>query len=306
MNLHRSSGRWRLGLALALFTSLIWGGLPIGLKILLNSLDPYTITWSRFLAAGLILAVAGGLKQRPASWRIGRGYLLLLIVAVLGMCGNYLLYMLGLDYISPSTAQLVIQLAPIFLMVGSLLFFKEHFAPLQWLGFAVLLIGMLLYFNDRLDELLFGLRQLTTGVLFILAAAVSWAAYALSQKQLLGSLHPNFILLILYLAGALSLFPLATPSRLLDQSISQLLLLLATALATLLSYRSFAGALQHMEGSRVSIVISLTPLVTLAGMTLVAPFFPNLIIPDTLNPLSLLGALLVVTGSIVTALARKP
>jgi drug/metabolite transporter (DMT)-like permease len=102
------------------------------------------------------------------------------------------------------------------------------------------------------------------------------------------------------------LWPLATPSRLLDQSISQLLLLLATALATLLSYRSFAGALQHMEGSRVSIVISLTPLITLAGMTMVAPFFPNLIIPDTLNPLSLLGALLVVTGSIVTALARKP
>ncbi|MBT4498882.1 MAG: DMT family transporter [Gemmatimonadetes bacterium] len=306
MNLHRSSGRWRLGLALALFTSLIWGGLPIGLKILLNSLDPYTITWSRFLAAGLILAVAGGLKQRPTSWRIGRGYLLLLFIAVLGMCGNYLLYMLGLGFISPSTAQLVIQLAPIFLMVGSLLFFKERFAPLQWLGFAVLFVGMLLYFNDRLGELLFGLRELTTGVLFILAAAVSWAAYALSQKQLLGSLHPNFILLLLYLIGALPLWPLATPSRLLDQSISQLLLLLATALATLLSYRSFAGALQHMEGSRVSIVISLTPLITLAGMTMVAPFFPNLIIPDTLNPLSLLGALLVVTGSIVTALARKP
>ena len=306
MNLHRSSGRWRLGLALALFTSLIWGGLPIGLKILLNSLDPYTITWSRFLAAGLILAVAGGLKQRPTSWRIGRGYLLLLFIAVLGMCGNYLLYMLGLGFISPSTAQLVIQLAPIFLMVGSLLFFKERFAPLQWLGFAVLFVGMLLYFNDRLGELLFGLRELTTGVLFILAAAVSWAASALSQKQLLGSLHPNFILLLLYLIGALPLWPLATPSRLLDQSISQLLLLLATALATLLSYRSFAGALQHMEGSRVSIVISLTPLITLAGMTMVAPFFPNLIIPDTLNPLSLLGALLVVTGSIVTALARKP
>ena len=36
MSLHASSGRWRLGLALALITALCWATLPVALKLTLD------------------------------------------------------------------------------------------------------------------------------------------------------------------------------------------------------------------------------------------------------------------------------
>ena len=55
MELHRTSGRWKLGLALSLCTVLLWGMLPIALKALLRGLDALTISWFRFLLACLLL-----------------------------------------------------------------------------------------------------------------------------------------------------------------------------------------------------------------------------------------------------------
>jgi len=305
VNLHRTTGRQGLGLTLALFTAGVWGSLPIALKVLLAALDPFTLTCSRFLLASVLLALLGVHRQGLPVRAIGAGYLLLLAVAGAGLGGNYVFYQMGLRHISPSTAQIVAQLSPMFMMVGSLVLFKERFTRLQWLGFAVLLGGLFLYFNERLEELLYGLRELTRGVLLILAAAVGWASYALAQKQLLERLDPTFVLFVLYLGGGLLLLPLTSPARLVDLSWPQFALLGGTALATLLSYRSFAGALQHLEGSRVSIVISLSPLVTVAGVSLIGPLVPELIQPDPLNPASVGGALLVVSGSVLTALGRK-
>jgi drug/metabolite transporter (DMT)-like permease len=54
--MHSSSGRWKLGLALALTTALCWGLLPIALKIVLAGMDAWTITWYRFAASGIASA----------------------------------------------------------------------------------------------------------------------------------------------------------------------------------------------------------------------------------------------------------
>ncbi|MFH1568875.1 MAG: DMT family transporter [Gemmatimonadota bacterium] len=305
MNLHRSSGRAGLGLGLALLTALVWGSLPVALKILIRHLDPLTVTWARFLVAGLLLLVSGAGRLRPGTWRVGWLWVVLLLAATVGMCGNYAFYVLGLAHTTPTTAQLVIQLSPLFLMAGSLVIFGERFGPRQWLGFAVLLAGLGAYFSDRIGELLAGWEGLGGGVLLIFAAALSWAVYALSQKQLLSRFHPTFVLLVIYLGGALLLWPLARPAGLLEQPPARLALLAATALVTLISYRSFAGALEHLEGSRVSLVISLTPLVTMVATAATAPLWPEHIQADPRRWVSLLGALLVVGGSMLTALGRR-
>lgn len=47
--------QWKRGFVLALVTATAWGLLPLALKITLDVLDPYTITWFRFLTAALVL-----------------------------------------------------------------------------------------------------------------------------------------------------------------------------------------------------------------------------------------------------------
>lgn len=44
MALHQASGRWRLGLLLALTTAGFWATLPVALKFTLETLDVYTLT----------------------------------------------------------------------------------------------------------------------------------------------------------------------------------------------------------------------------------------------------------------------
>ena len=73
MTLHRASGQWRLGLALALATAACWATLPIALKISLEALDPITLTWFRFLvAAGLMGAWLAARGKLGAYRRLGR------------------------------------------------------------------------------------------------------------------------------------------------------------------------------------------------------------------------------------------
>ena len=96
--LHRVSGRAGLGVGLTLTTVALWSVLPLGLKIVLAGLDAPTLTWYRFVGAALVLGAvlaAQGRLPRPASF--DRRDWALLAVAIVFLCANYLLYVLGLE-----------------------------------------------------------------------------------------------------------------------------------------------------------------------------------------------------------------
>jgi drug/metabolite transporter (DMT)-like permease len=284
----------------------MWGVLPVALKILLDNIDPLTLTWTRFLVAALLLGGFLAWRQRlPPRGRLGRNGWVLLAVCALGLVGNYLLYVFGLDRVTPATSQMVIQLAPVFLLVGGLVLFREPFARIQWGGFLVLGLGLLLFFNDRFGDLAEGRGRYYAGVMITVIAAISWAAYALAQKRLLRRLASDQILLLVYAGSALALLPTARPGALTGLSTLALALLIMACLNTLVAYGAFAEALAHWEASRVSAVLSITPLLTLTTSWLTEQISPGLIVPDRINGLSLMGAVLVVAGSAMTALGGQ-
>ncbi len=301
--MHISSGRWLYGLLLALTTALLWGILPIKLKEVLQVMDPITVTWYRLLVAGSILFIWLGAKRRlPNFAPLGRRGLGLLGLAIGGLVSNYVLYLIGLNLLTPGTTQLVIQMAPILFLLASLLVFRESFSLGQGIGMCVLLLGFGLFFNQRLDELLTSLTSYTTGVLIVLAAAFVWVFYGLAQKQLLTQWSSPQIMLVIYLACALILTPWAHPLQVLQLSPLQAWLLLACCLNTLVAYGAFAEALAHWEASRVSATLAVTPLVTFASVALAATLWPEHVLPEQINALGYGGALLVVLGSALVAL----
>ena len=70
-----------------------------------------------------------------------------------------------------------------------------------------------------------------------------------------------------------------------------------------LSYGAFAEALAHWQASRVSAALAITPLVTFASVALAAVWWPAYVQPEQVNGLAYCGAVLVVLGSALTALA---
>jgi Predicted permeases len=301
--MHISSGRWVYGLCLALLTALLWGILPVKLKQVLQAMDPVTVTWFRLLVSGSLLFVwLASVKRLPSFKLLGRKGRVLVVLAVLGLVGNYMLYLVGLRMLSPGTTQLLIQIGPILLLISSIFLFKERFSLGQGIGLAILLIGFGLFFNQRLVELLTSLGDYTLGVLIVIMASVVWTFYGLSQKQLLTVWNSLQVMMVIYLFCALLITPWAHPAQALQLSPLQGWLLLACCLNTLVAYGAFAEALAHWEASRVSATLALTPLITLASVAIAAWLWPTYVQAEEINALGYGGALLVVLGSALTAL----
>ncbi|WP_422416307.1 DMT family transporter [Pseudomonas sp. GZD-222] len=301
--MHISSGRWVYGLSLSLLTALLWGILPIKLKQVLQVMDPITVTWFRLLVSGgLLLAWLAASKRLPSFGRLGRNGWGLVALATGGLVGNYVLYLMGLNLLSPGTAQLVVQLGPVLLLVASVFLFKERFSLGQGMGLVILLMGFGLFFNQRLEELLTSLSVYTTGVLTIVLATTIWVFYALSQKQLLTVWNSMQVMMVIYLCCAVLLTPWVHPLEALQLSPLQGWLLLACCLNTLVAYGAFAEALAHWEASKVSATLAITPLITFVAVALAAWFWPDYVHAEQINTLGYIGALVVVLGSALTAL----
>jgi drug/metabolite transporter (DMT)-like permease len=304
--MHRTSGRWKIGLALALVTAAFWGVLPIGLKLLLNGMDAWTITWYRFAVSAFILGLALAVTRRlPAVSSLTRRDWLLLGVALLGLVANYILYLVALRHATPTVNQTVIQLSPMFLLLGGLIVFREHFSHWQRLGFVALVVGLVLFFNRRLPELVDLSAGLGLGVMLLIAAAVVWAIYGLVQKQLLKRMSSQQILFVLYIGAVLLLLPLSSLGDIRNLDKLEAWMLAFCCANTLIGYGAFAEALEHWEISRVGAVLALAPLFTLSGMWFVERIWPGVLEPEGLNALSIIGALLVVAGSALCALGAR-
>jgi drug/metabolite transporter (DMT)-like permease len=301
--MHTVSGRWQLGLALALTTAVCWGLLPIALKITLTGMDAWTLTWYRFATAGTLLGAFLAWRGRlPLHGLRDRRSAGLYAVALLGLVGNYVSYLVALELTTPTVAQVLIQLAPLFLLFGGLVVFRERFAPLQWLGFAVLVTGLGVFFHDRLAEVFAIETKLGLGVAIMLFSATAWAVYALAQKQLLTRLASEQVLLLVYLGAVPLLFLPAHPSQAAGLGGLQLGMLAFCCANTVVAYGCFAEALEHWEVSRVSAVVTLAPVFTVLGVHAAGWLWPAAAPAEALSAWNMLGAALVVGGSMTTAL----
>ncbi|MEH2294890.1 DMT family transporter [Nostoc sp.] len=305
MSLHQSSGRWRLGLALSLLTVLLWGILPIALTVTLQVLDVYTVIWFRFLVSFLLLAAYLGIRGKlpkleqlySAAWK-------LLAIATLFLGINYFFFMQGLALTSPANAEVIVQLSTLLLGLGGLVVFKERYRLHQWIGVSVMTCGYLLFFREQLTNLITAHGTYILGSVLIVLGAATWAIYALAQKQLLQSLSSPSILLIIYGGCALLFTPLARVKSLFILDTFHLGMLVFCALNTLIAYGAFAESLEHWEASRVSAVLALAPILTLISVAVLSVIAPDWISPEHLTFLAVLGASLVVTGSVAIALGK--
>lgn len=291
------------GFLLALTAAILWGMLPVALKELLSGMDATTVVWYRFLVAGIILfAWLAYTKNLPSIVGMNPVNKSLMLIASAGLCSNYFFFSYSLNFVNGETSEAVIQLTTLFLILGGVVFYKEPFSAIQKIGTSLIVIGLLLFFNDRL--LLLGSleNQQTTGVIIVAVAAVTWTIYALLQKRLLRDYSSVQILYFIYLFSIIVLLPFITPSDIFGLSPLQTWLLIFCCVNTIVAYGSFAEAMNLWDASKVSAVLALAPLFTIGSLKLVVLLNPEYEFSDRLGLLSIFGALLLVVGSVLAAL----
>ena len=296
---------WRLGLGFTLVTVLMWGLLPLALNGVLHKMDPITVSWYRFSLSALIALAWYGWRSGPALTALLSHHPGYSFVAVAGLLGNYLCYVWGLERTNPGAAQIVIQVAPLLLLLASVFLFQESFTGRQWLGVMAFTIGMGLFFFPRWDSETPADKSYALGIMLVLAGAVTWSLYGIAQKQLLLNHHAKDILLLICASGTLALAPLAEPAQITRLDGRELAVLLFCGLNTIIAYGCFGLAMSHWEASRVSAIVPCAPLVTLfVTYTLNSTELAD-IPAEPLSWMIWLGAAMVVAGGTLAAISPR-
>ena len=293
------------GFLFALLAAAMWGALPIGLQQVLKVMDPQTIVWYRFAIAGLgLLLILAGKKTLPDLSRLHRRYVLLILLGIFGLSVNFVLFNIALQYIPPTTSQVLSPLSSFVMLLVGVFVFKEKMGMHQKIGLVVLIIGLILFFNDHFaDFMQFNLYF--KGVLIAFIASTIWVAYGIAQKILLLKFSSQQILLLIYLGCALIFLPFSSPKQLFELNGLQLGCLLFCCANTLIAYGSYAEALNRWEVSKVSAMMTQISIFTIIFSEMLAHVAPAIFSDQQLNSLSYFGAVLVVSGSLLSAIGHK-
>ena len=298
------SGRQKLGLSLAFVATIMWAVLPIALVQLMQALDPVTITFFRFFWAAFVLTAFLATRGRLPSiskfnspWRIFQ-----LFCAGTLLATNYALFIFGLERTTSEAAEIIIQLAPMLFLLAGIRVFGEFFSLSQCYGAVIFIAGLILYFTHRAEDLFVTFSDYGEGMLLIAISAIFWAGFATLQKFLMREFTAEEILIIIYWIGAGIFLIKVDFFTLLNLNAYSWALLIFCGMNTLIAYGSFSEALAHTEASRVSAIMALTPIIT---STIVQLFPMEGVQTEPVYVLTLVGAIMVVVGSIVVAIARK-
>lgn len=299
----KNSTHWRKGLFLSLLTVLCWSTLPVSLKISLSATDAITLTWFRFVTAGLItffiLLSRNKLKEFKSLNRFDWAWL---GIAALMLIGNYVLFLIGMDMTSPGNAQVFIQMAPLLMTLGGVILFKESFNKWQMIGVVSILIGLVLFFQDQIQQII--ASDYTSGIWVMFAAALTWAIYALIQKKLATKLSSQSILFFIYTFASLVMFTWSDLASFKSINSLQWWAIFYACLNTVIAYGAFAEALNHWNASRVGMVLALTPVLTLLFINAFAYVFPQLLAAESIHSIGYLGMLFIVAGSMLASLKK--
>lgn len=229
-------------------------------------IGPYLLALGRWAIAALVLLAFVG----PELWRerrhIAQAWWQYLVLGALGMlvCGAWV-YQGARSTVAMNLA-LIYSASPVLIALGSVLWLKESFGPRQVIGVLLAMLGVV-HVIVKGSWLALGGVQLVAGDAWIVAATVSWAAYALLQKQWPSPLGATARLAAMCGGGVLVLLPF-TAWELMQPGLTQwgwtalLMVVTVAVFPGLAAYWIYGWAQRILGASRVAVTLYLGPLYT--------------------------------------------
>ncbi len=229
-----------------------------------GTIGPHLLALGRWAVAGAVLWVLAG----PELWReraaIARVWWQYLVLGALGMlvCGAWVYQ--GARSTQAINIALIYAASPVLIGLGAAIWLGEHLRQRQVLGVLLALAGVLhVLVKGQWGHLL--QLQFVAGDLWIVAATVAWAAYALLQKHWPSNLSATARLAAICSGGVLVLLPFAlweaTQPGLTQWGWPALGLVLVAALVPGLgAYGIYGWAQKILGASRVAVALYLGPL----------------------------------------------
>jgi drug/metabolite transporter (DMT)-like permease len=293
-----SNPRLAMIYAKLLLTAVFWGGTFVAGRQVSRSqhLDPFSIAFLRFAAASVVLLTLMRAQQGrfipPAKGQI----IPILLLGMTGVFAYNVLFFKGLHLIEAGRASLIIEISPAFITLGSALFFRERLGLVRIIGVPLSMLGAIIVISrGDLHQIVSG--SIGWGELFILGCVLSWTAYSLIGKVVVGHLSPLASVAYSALVGAAALLAPALAHGL-ASSLTRVSFIDWTSILYLAVFGTVLGFVWFYEGvkaigpTRAGLFINFVPVsaVVLAFLILREPVTGSLAV----------GAVLVVSGVCLT------
>jgi len=227
-------------------------------------IGPYLLAFGRWGLAALLLL----LLTRSELWRqrghIAKVWWQYLVLGTLGMviCGAWVYQ--GARSTGAMNIALIYSASPVLIGLGAVVWLGERLSLRQGLGVVLAIAGVVHVVVKGQWTALAGV-QFSAGDLWIVAATVSWAAYALLQKQWPSPLGATARLAAICIGGTLVLLPLTVweMSQLEALPLSGYglwLIVVAAIVPGLGAYWIYGWAQKILGASRVAVSLYLGPL----------------------------------------------
>lgn len=259
----------RLAFTLIWLVPSLWTVNYIVARLAPGVIGPYLLALGRWAIAGAVLVALCA----PELWRerrhIRQNAWQYLILGVLGMliCGAWVYQ--GARSTGAMNIALIYAASPVMIALGAGLWLGEAFGKRQAAGVALALAGVL-HVIVRGHWMALADLQFVPGDAWVLAATISWAAFALLQKHWPSPLGATARLATICSFGVLSLLPFAAweltePDMLVWGPKALWLVLAAAALPGLGAYWIYGWAQRIVGASRVAVALYLGPLYAAFG-----------------------------------------
>jgi drug/metabolite transporter (DMT)-like permease len=278
-------------------TAVFWGGTFIAGRQVSQHLGSFSIAFLRFAVASAFLLSLARIREGRLP-RPGRGQLIPVIL--LGMTGVFaynVLFFQGLQRIEASRAALIVATCPAFIAIASSVLLKERFSFTKAVGIPLSILGAIVVISKgHLSQLVTG--GVGRGELCILGCVLTWAAYSLIGKVVMGRLSPLVSVAYSSLIGAAALFVPASLFDGLASNLGRASLLDWTSIVYLAVFGTVLGFVWFYEGikaigaTRAGLFINFVPI---SAVVLAA-----IILGEQMTASLAIGAALVLSGVYLT------
>jgi drug/metabolite transporter (DMT)-like permease len=275
--------------------AIVWGASFVAGRIVSAELGAVTAALWRYVIAATTLVAVALLVEHGLPRLTAKQWLGVVVLGILGVTTYNLCFMYGLQTVPASRASLIIALNPAATLVGGALFLREPLSRDRIAGIALALIGVAVELSGGNPAKLFEHGSFL-GELAMFGCVLSWAAYTLLGKRMLGD-GVSSLAATTYaaLVGTLMLvainavmgdlhFPVASPKV-------WWCLAFIGVFSTALAYVWFYDGVRAIGPARTAVFINLVPVVAIA--------LSVSLLGEKLVPSVVIGAALVVSGVFV-------
>lgn len=285
---------------------LIWGtAFPLITEVE-RALDPFQLTWYRYLPFPILYG-AYLLSRRSAVFAsvAGRDWIVMLGLGAIGVIGYHFPLNWAMDphragALSGAAGAIIIATTPLWTMLLAVVVRKERYNARAALGTLVAFGGVGLVIGLGQEGGAAGGIPLAASAVVALLAPIAWAIYSVYTKPLIAKYGGLFVTGVTLSLGTFTLIPLGlqygvAPLADLD-GLQWFALAFLALLSTALGYALWNNALKHRAASSVAAYVYFNPVVA----TIVAVFF----FQARLTLFFLVGGALVILGVYLVNRAR--